>query len=72
VKKSGQSTTTTVSNAKKGSVKGSEQRYFRIPFIRPNEQNRETKGEQKKRGWWYAHFDGKMKLFSRKSIRISD
>ena len=36
-----------------------EQRYFRIPFIRPNEQHRDAVGEQKKKGWWYAHFDGK-------------
>ncbi|KAJ8967316.1 hypothetical protein NQ317_000967 [Molorchus minor] len=27
------------------------QRYFRIPFQRPG-------GDQMKRGWWYAHFDG--------------
>lgn len=27
------------------------QRYFRIPFQRPG-------GDQAKRGWWYAHFDG--------------
>lgn len=27
------------------------QRYFRIPFQRPG-------GDQGKRGWWYAHFDG--------------
>ena len=26
------------------------QRYFRIPFVRP--------GQDKRRGWWYAHFDG--------------
>ncbi len=69
IKRGGQSTTTTVAtNAKKGSVKGTEQRYFRIPFIRPNEQNRETNGEQKKKGWWYAHFDGKIDYFVRKSI----
>ena len=49
-------------NAKKGSGKGAEQRYFRIPFIRPIEQNRESNGEQKKKGWWYAHFDGKTAL----------
>jgi myosin-6 len=34
------------------------QRYFRIPFVRPGDQAAETKGTQKKRGWWYAHFDG--------------
>ncbi|KAG9511399.1 Unconventional myosin-VI, partial [Fragariocoptes setiger] len=28
-----------------------EQRYFRIPFVKPSG----TTGE---RGWWYAHFDG--------------
>lgn len=27
------------------------QRYFRIPFQR-------TGGDQSKKGWWYAHFDG--------------
>jgi myosin-6 len=47
-------------NAKKGSGKPGEQRYFRIPFLRPNEQNRDTNGDQKKKGWWYAHFDGKI------------
>ena len=26
------------------------QRYFCIPFVRP--------GQDKRRGWWYAHFDG--------------
>jgi myosin-6 len=54
------------SSKTRGSNKGAEQRYFRIPFIRPNDQNRETNGEQKKKGWWYAHFDGKTKssLFS--------
>lgn len=32
------------------------QRYFKIPFVRAATQN--TSGEQGKRGWWYAHFDG--------------
>uniref|UniRef100_A0A3B3Y101 Unconventional myosin-VI n=1 Tax=Poecilia mexicana TaxID=48701 RepID=A0A3B3Y101_9TELE len=32
-----------------------QQRYFRIPFIRPAEQFKEP---QQKKGWWYAHFDG--------------
>jgi len=38
-------------------VKGSErpQRYFRIPFVRPGDQD---KTGAKKRGWWFAHFDG--------------
>ena len=43
-------------------AKASEQRYFRIPFLRPNERNRDANGEQKKKGWWYAHFDGKIAL----------
>lgn len=34
-----------------------EQRYFRIPFIRPCD--RSLAPEFQKRGWWYAHFDGK-------------
>lgn len=49
----------TITNSKTG--KTNEQRYFRIPFIRPNEQNRDTSSEQHKKGWWYAHFDGKNK-----------
>ncbi|XP_064195965.1 unconventional myosin-VI isoform X1 [Anguilla rostrata] len=32
-----------------------QQRYFRIPFIRPSDQ---FKDPQAKKGWWYAHFDG--------------
>ncbi|XP_056872074.1 myosin VIa isoform X2 [Takifugu flavidus] len=32
-----------------------QQRYFRIPFIRPGEQ---YNLQNKKKGWWYAHFDG--------------
>ena len=53
-------------NSKKGNSSGkpSEQHYFRIPFLRPNEQNRDTNGEHKKKGWWYAHFDGKILLSS--------
>lgn len=66
MKKTGTShSVSTNGNAKKSSgAKGAEQRYFRIPFIRPNEQNRDSNGEQKKKGWWYAHFDGKMCLFT--------
>ena len=30
------------------------QRYFRVPFIRPSQQDRLNR----KKGWWYAHFDG--------------
>uniref|UniRef100_A0A3Q2YSI9 Unconventional myosin-VI n=1 Tax=Hippocampus comes TaxID=109280 RepID=A0A3Q2YSI9_HIPCM len=33
-----------------------QQRFFRIPFIRPGDQYKEAQG--KKKGWWYAHFDG--------------
>lgn len=33
-----------------------QQRYFRIPFIRPGDQYKDPHG--KKKGWWYAHFDG--------------
>lgn len=29
----------------------SSQRFFRIPFVRPG-------GDNSKRGWWFAHFDG--------------
>jgi myosin-6 len=31
------------------------QRYFRIPFVRPDQDK--SAGYQKK-GWWFAHFDG--------------
>ncbi|ELT99775.1 hypothetical protein CAPTEDRAFT_154601 [Capitella teleta] len=34
-----------------------QQRYFRIPFVRPADQHRDE--QFKKKGWWYAHFDGK-------------
>lgn len=37
--------------------KDQAQRYFRIPFVRPADQHRDD--EYKKKGWWYAHFDGK-------------
>jgi len=39
-------------------TKGNErpQRYFRIPFVRPGDQDKAS--AQKKRGWWFAHFDG--------------
>ncbi|XP_014636559.1 PREDICTED: unconventional myosin-VI isoform X2 [Ceratotherium simum simum] len=32
------------------------QRFFRIPFIRPADQYKDP--QSKKKGWWYAHFDG--------------
>ncbi|KAL6485730.1 hypothetical protein MHYP_G00051220 [Metynnis hypsauchen] len=33
-----------------------QQRYFRIPFIRPGDEYKDP--QNKKKGWWYAHFDG--------------
>ncbi|XP_010769553.1 myosin VIb [Notothenia coriiceps] len=33
-----------------------QQRYFRIPFTRPADQYKDP--QNKKKGWWYAHFDG--------------
>ncbi|XP_068407748.1 unconventional myosin-VI isoform X1 [Eschrichtius robustus] len=33
-----------------------QQRFFRIPFIRPADQYKDP--QTKKKGWWYAHFDG--------------
>jgi myosin-6 len=57
-KKGGQAAAAAANAKKGGSGKSSEQRYFRVPFVRPNEQNRDTNNEQKKKGWWYAHFDG--------------
>jgi myosin-6 len=40
-------------------TKGNErpQRFFRIPFVRPGDQEK-AGAAQKKRGWWFAHFDG--------------
>ena len=45
--------------AAKGGKGGSEvaQRFFRIPFVRPADQHRDS--DYKKKGWWFAHFDGK-------------
>ncbi|CAF4877025.1 unnamed protein product, partial [Rotaria sp. Silwood1] len=57
-KRSGQVAAASANSKTGGSGKASEQRYFRIPFIRPNEQNRDS-SEHKKKGWWYAHFDDK-------------
>lgn len=56
VRKSG--ATSNGKNATTSKTSG-EQRYFRIPFIRPTDQNRDSNNEHKKKGWWYAHFDGK-------------
>ncbi|XP_051954529.1 myosin VIa isoform X2 [Xyrauchen texanus] len=33
-----------------------QQRFFRIPFIRPGDQYKDP--QSNKKGWWYAHFDG--------------
>jgi len=38
--------------APKKSVTSTDQRFFRIPFVRPNEIQEGAKG------WWFAHFDG--------------
>lgn len=35
-------------------LKANSQRYFRIPFVRPGDKDK----QEKKRGWWLAHFDG--------------
>ena len=53
-----------------------EQRYFRIPFVRPQAPGAfagglGAPGAVPARGWWYAHFDGKwiarqMELHSQK------
>ena len=59
--KKGATPSAATNGAKKtGSGKQAEQRFFRIPFMRPNEQNRDGDNDQKKKGWWYAHFDGKI------------
>jgi len=37
------------------------QRFFRIPFVRPGDNQPAASSKSsvtKKRGWWYAHFDG--------------
>lgn len=45
----------TSSPTKSSKTKANEQRFFRIPFSRPCDQNRDNH----KKGWWYSHFDGK-------------
>uniref|UniRef100_A0A182RH91 Myosin motor domain-containing protein n=1 Tax=Anopheles funestus TaxID=62324 RepID=A0A182RH91_ANOFN len=41
---------------------GSVHRYFRIPFVRPNNGGPEVatavNADDSKRSWWFAHFDG--------------
>jgi myosin-6 len=61
--KGGQPVTASANSKKGDSGKIGEQRYFRVPFIRPNEQNRDANGANKKKGWWYAHFDGMIKYY---------
>jgi len=34
------------------------QRYFRIPFVRQDNNNNSIPSQQTFKGWWYAHFDG--------------
>eukprot|EP00058_Branchiostoma_floridae_P027074 XP_002612565.1 hypothetical protein BRAFLDRAFT_122181 [Branchiostoma floridae] len=38
------------------SLPNRQQRYFRIPFIRPADQYKDN--QNRKKGYWYAHFDG--------------
>lgn len=33
-----------------------QHRYFRIPFVRPSDQQQIATNNLK--GWWFAHFDG--------------
>jgi len=60
--------------AQKGAEKGGGgdegQRFFRIPFLKPGDEHRDE--EFKRKGWWYAHFDGKwiarqMELYAEKT-----
>lgn len=37
-------------------VMNRQQRFFRIPFVRPGDHYKDP--QNKKKGWWYAHFDG--------------
>ena len=40
-----------------------QQRFFRIPFVKPSDEHRDDDDDEehvaKKKGWWYAHFDGR-------------
>ncbi|XP_008557651.1 myosin heavy chain 95F isoform X2 [Microplitis demolitor] len=46
-------------NPLKHQITESSQRYFRIPFVRPNAAGQtDNPNAGSKRGWWYAHFDG--------------
>jgi myosin-6 len=46
-----------VAAAKAVEKNDTQQRYFRISFVKPGDEHRDT--ESKKKGWWYAHFDGR-------------
>lgn len=37
-----------------GGVKEQVQRFFRVPFVSPSQQDKLNR----KKGWWYAHFSG--------------
>ena len=50
--------TATTQSSKKASQPNQVQRFFHIPFIRPDDQNRGDAAAIKK-SQWYAHFDGK-------------
>lgn len=52
----GQSHLSETSASKTNKTNKVDQRYFRIPFVRPRDAQKE--GDDKRRGWWYAHFDG--------------
>lgn len=41
----------------KSEILGARNRYFRIPFVRPNAAGGAADTPDR-RGWWYAHFDG--------------
>ncbi|CAG0920544.1 unnamed protein product [Notodromas monacha] len=44
-----------------GGLSVGDQRYFRIPFLRPNAEEEQTKvmvSTSGQKGWWFAHFDG--------------
>lgn len=51
-----QNSTTQLPNMQQEIEMNRQQRFFRIPFIRPADQYKDP--QNKKKGWWYAHFDG--------------
>ena len=42
----------------KKKVEANQQRFFRIPFVRPGDDKGGSAAAPKKKGWWFAHFDG--------------